>query len=430
MRVKIVFFSLYGRRLKRLFIPVLISQYMILRLKSVQVNVSMVVLVLMEFAYASSLTSESHASTKVSIWNKKIEEEKAQSPIWLILGLLGMLLVALGVGAIALPKSGKGEEKKRLIGGESSVSMPEYDRDRQGPIMEENPARPRTRGYVGNTCPDGDRLIFTKNAEGCPGGVYTCTNCNKVNRCHLGRWTCNTHDVNYCTDCKPMLLDQEEVKEEDKIPDAVNGDMNEPILRVVGSNQIDNVPEYRSKSSSGKAVWVRTHFMFMIDCSVSMKGSRWDSVRAGFNDCLEKLRPMKEVIITGLTFDNKPNVFCREKTPDQAMRDAHNMLFTGTGTNYKRCLEYIYGAITKAAHGDYLFCIILLSDGLGGYPDRVIEDFKDLREQGKKFLFYSIACETDDDEDMIRIARELQGEHFKVSGVEGMKSAFSRILGV
>lgn len=430
MHVKIVFFSLCGRLLKRFFIPVLISQSMNLRLRNVQVNVSMVVLALMEFVYVSSLTLESFVNIKVNIENKEIEEEKAQSPIWLILGLLGMLLAALGVGAIALPKSGKGEEKKRLIGGESQASMPEYGRDRQEPIIEENPARFRTRGYVGNTCPDGDRLIFTKNVEDCPGGVYTCTNCNNVNRCHLGRWTCNEHKVNYCTDCKPMLLDQEEMKEEDKIPDAVNGGANEPILRVVGSNQIDNVPEYRSKSSSGKAVWVRTHFIFMIDCSVSMKGSRWDSVRAGFNDCLEKLRPMKEVIITGLTFDNKPNVFCREKTPDQAIRDTHNMLFTGAGTNYKRSLEYTYEAITKAARSDYLFCIILLSDGLGGYPDRVIEDFKDLREQGKKFLFYSIACETDDDEDMIRIATELKGEHFKVSGVEGMKSAFTRILGV
>jgi uncharacterized protein YegL len=310
--------------------------------------------------------------------------------------------------------------------------MQDYSDNRQEPVVDHERGKHRTRGYVGNTCPEGHRLIFTKSTEGYPGGVYTCTNCNQVCRCYEGHWTCNICPINYCTNCKPLLSDQGDIREENKdaIPDAADVDANEPIMRIVSSDQAANIPEYKSKSSSGKAVWVKTHFIFMIDCSVSMKGSRWDSVKVGYNDCLEKLKPMKEVIITGLTFDNKPNVFCRERTPEQAIRVQRDMLFTGTGTNYKRCLEYTLGVITKAVHSNYLFCMILLSDGLGGYPDRVMEDFKDLREQGKKFLFYSIACETDDDEDMIRIATELQGEHFKVNGVEGMKSAFSRILGV
>lgn len=307
-----------------------------------------------------------------------------------------------------------------------------HDFEGQGAVVEHDVNRPRGRGYVGDTCPQGHRLKATRNSEDFPGGVFTCDNCKQSRRCHEGRWTCYDCPINYCSVCKPFPGDQGDAREEnkDEIPEAADAGADEPIMRVVSSGQADNVPEFKSKSSSGKAVWVRTHFIFMIDCSVSMKGSRWESVKIGLNDCIEKLRPMREVLITGLTFDNKPNPFCREKAPEQAIRSVKDMAFTGEGTNYKRCMEYTLGVITKAAHQEYLFCMILLSDGLGGYPDRVIEEMKDLREQGVKLLFYSIACETDDDEDMIRIATELEGEHFKANGPEGMKGAFTRILGV
>lgn len=353
-----------------------------------------------------------------------VEEEKERSFVWLLLALLVTLLLALGIGAVALPKSS--DETKRLIHDDVSVQHLGHE-----PVVEREAGR-RARGYVGNACPQGHRLVFTKDSGDHLNGRFVCANCKEEGRCGDGRWTCNSCPIDYCSNCKPFLPDQGDVREENKsaIPEAANVAPDAPIMRVVGSDQVESVPEHKSKSSAGKAVWVKTHFIFMIDCSISMKGSRWESVRAGFNDCLEKLRPMKEVVVTGLTFDNKPNVFCREKTPDQAIRSAREMVFTGTGTNYKRCLEYALGAITKGTHPDYLFCLMLLSDGLGGYPDRAIEEIKELRREGMKILFYSIACETEDDVDMMQIAIGLEGEHFKVNGAQGMKGAFTRILGV
>lgn len=375
-----------------------------------------------------------------SYYGPQCENKKNRDFAWLLLLLLSMLLLALGIGAISLLSSGKKEETKRLIGNENEMSMQDLRKEKPDPVVEREAGRKRDRPgeLIGDACHNGHPLYLTKSEEGCPAGAFSCTNCGQVKKCNLGRWICDHCPVDYCTTCKPVkeMGGQRGPREEEKsgrpkdtrmAPDGMDDDL---VRKVISSDQVQNIPQHRAESANGKIVWLKTHFIFMIDCSGSMKGSRWDSVKFGFNACLERLVPMKEVIVTGLTFDNKANLFCRECPPDQAIRQGRDMPFTGTGTNYKRCLEYAMGVITKTSHVDYLICMILLSDGLGGYPDRVIEELKDLKEQGKKFLFYSVACETEDDGDLMRMATELKGEHFKVESAEGIKKAFTNILGV
>jgi len=73
---------------------------------------------------------------------------------------------------------------------------------------------------------------------------------------------------------------------------------------------------------------------------------------------------------------------------------------------------------------------VFLSDGLSDYLDEAIKKLMQMREQGKKIIFYTIACETDEDEEMVKMATDLGGEHYKVATTEAFKLVFSAILKV
>ena len=345
-----------------------------------------------------------------------------------------MLLIALGIGAINLSCNEKDIEEKKLI------IIPDNTPQEMNNMNDDayNEYGQRRKNYQ---CPNGHPLELTNTIQGTSGRYFVCTSCNRTSECAKGRWSCDRCIVDYCLICKPpseedfnRLASRSKPKEDDKEnflsdPRNISGIIPVKLVRkIIESDQIELAKNNKIIRGNGKADWVKTHFIFMIDCSVSMKGSRWESVKFGYQECLGKLRYMKEVVITALTFDNKPNPFCVEKTPDQALKDSMVIPFSGTGTNYKRCLEYVMGIISKTVYPNYLICMLFLSDGLGGYPSRIIEEFKDLKERGTNFLFYTIACQTDDDDDMMRMSTELKGEHFAVDSPEGIKNAFSEIL--
>jgi len=202
------------------------------------------------------------------------------------------------------------------------------------------------------------------------------------------------------------------------------------IKRIIESKQAEEVKEFRKLKESGKISWVKTHFIFALDCSGSMKGTRWDSVIVGLSECLDRIKRMKQVCVSAFTFDIKPNPFCRERNPHQAIANSSQIPFTGKGTDYKRALKYATALINKTRHPDYLICIMFLSDGLGGFPKECIEELKEMKEKGRKILFYTIACDTDEESDMMLMARELQGEHYKVTNPEAAKVIFASILRV
>lgn len=205
----------------------------------------------------------------------------------------------------------------------------------------------------------------------------------------------------------------------------------ESIKKVIESKQAEDVKEFiKSKEVGGKVSWTKTHFIFILDCSGSMKGARWDSVIVGFSTCLHRIKRMKEVCVSAFTFDVKPNPFCRERSPHQAILTLNQIPFTGKGTDYKRALKYAIALINKAKHNDYLVCMMFLSDGFGGYPTEYINELKAMRDKGKKILFYTIACDTEEETEMMKMTNELQGEHYKVTDPEAAKLVFAAILNV
>lgn len=364
------------------------------------------------------------------------------------------------------------EEKTQEIPKNEEVKM--EPRKEPDVLAEEHKVREVDRRPIGDACYNGHPLYLSNSDENFPGGYYICTNCQQVFKCSSGYWICGECPIYYCLNCK--VPDEDAMRElaaqrlsndnsqdkSERQDDVENYHEHDPVQQerrsdqiedtkekggpesvdifgnylmnmvnqVIASDQAQNIPEFRKERSGGKVIWTKTHFVFLIDCSRSMAGSRWNSVKTGFEDCLYKLKEMKDIIVTGLTFDSKPNPFCHEKTPTEAIKAAKDMPFTGSGTSYKRALEYTSGVIKKSNYKDHLVCIILLSDGLGGYPDRVITEFKEMMEKGRKFLFYTIACENNEDNDMMRMAEELNGEHFKVDSPEAIKVVFSNILAV
>lgn len=207
-------------------------------------------------------------------------------------------------------------------------------------------------------------------------------------------------------------------------------DLLNSIKKIIVSKQTEDVSEFRQVKETGKIAWTKTHFIFMLDCSGSMAGARWDSVVVGLFTCLKRIRRMVDVCVSAFTFDTKPNPFCRERTPQQAIVNAERMPFTGKGTNYMRALEYAISLVNKTRKENHLLCLLFLSDGLGGYPVDQVEKLKAMRKKGKKILFYTIACVTDEEKDMMRMATELQGEHYKVTNEEASRLVFSTILNV
>lgn len=205
----------------------------------------------------------------------------------------------------------------------------------------------------------------------------------------------------------------------------------ESIKKVVESKQAEDIKEFvKPKETGGKMVWTKTHFIFVLDCSGSMKGARWDSVVVGFSTCLHRIKRMKEVCVSAFTFDVKPNPFCRERSPHQAILTLNQIPFTGKGTDYKRALKYAIALMNKAKHNDYLVCIMFLSDGFGGYPTECINELRTMKTKGKKILFYTIACDTEEETEMIKMTKELEGEHYKVTDPEAAKFVFANILNV
>eukprot|EP00826_Nyctotherus_ovalis_P028388 TRINITY_DN2242_c0_g4_i2.p1 TRINITY_DN2242_c0_g4~~TRINITY_DN2242_c0_g4_i2.p1 ORF type:complete len:391 (-),score=137.65 TRINITY_DN2242_c0_g4_i2:164-1336(-) len=332
---------------------------------------------------------------------------------------------------------------------------------------------------IGDTCYNGHPLILSVTDEGCPGGYYICTNCGEVFKCSRGHWICEECPIDYCINCKPPneqelrelaarrpSISQENAQEqyrnseyegqekefgrspEEREVGSLHERVGGPeelkhkggadsmalfgnyIMNMVMSDQAQRAGEFREELPNGKVVWTKTHFIFLIDSSTSMKGSRWESVKIGFEDCLYKLKMMEDIVVTGITFDNKANTFCQEKSPTEAIVAAKSMPSTGEGTSYKRALYHALDAINNTSHPEYLICIVFLSDGLGGYPELAVSELREMIDQGKKLMFYTIACETDEDADMMRMAEDLNGEHYRVNSPEGIRLVFTKILAV
>lgn len=163
-----------------------------------------------------------------------------------------------------------------------------------------------------------------------------------------------------------------------------------------------------------------------------MKGSRWKSVIAGFKRGLRDLRAMKDVLVSAFSFDHNVNPHIKEKTPDQAAKIVDKMPFTMGETNYTKALETMLSYIENInpKFKGYCHCLMFLSDGQGGYPAEAVEKIVNMKKGGEKIIFYTIACNCDvgDEEDLMKMATAIDGDHYRIENQEASKLIFRQII--
>ena len=163
-----------------------------------------------------------------------------------------------------------------------------------------------------------------------------------------------------------------------------------------------------------------------------MRGPRWGAVKSGYRRSLAALSKMQDIVISTFTFDDRVNPHINFKTPIEAVNAITKLPFTGRGTNYRKALEIVVSLIEKRdpKFKDYLTCIFFLSDGEGGYPDKAIKTLKEMKASGYKILFNTIACATDEEKEMVQMAKEVNGEHYKIINQKASEAVFLKILGI
>jgi hypothetical protein len=189
------------------------------------------------------------------------------------------------------------------------------------------------------------------------------------------------------------------------------------VRLVVTSNQNEELADYKVVGENGKAVWKNTHFIFILDCSTTMAGARWDSAVDGYIECVKRLNEMENIIISGFSFDTIRNPFCREKVPAKAPLTKSLIPYTGKARKYERALKYIAQIIERCLNKDYLSCVILISNGSGDYTDTDSKELLKQIEAERKVASYIIgaACDRGEDRDMVKLARDVNGEYYRVA---------------
>ena len=238
----------------------------------------------------------------------------------------------------------------------------------------------------------------------------------------------------------PLAFEEQKGKEEDDIiptPSALakakmTGGMLPKIMQLLKSKQKEQVKEFRKvDQGTGKVQWTKTHFIFAIDGSGSMRGRRAKAVEAGFERCVSLLQTMTEIAVSSFTFDDKTTPHLKLVDSQTAAKSRTKMKLTmGEKTDYTVAIEAMINLIKEAeqAKPDYLNCLLFMSDGKGGYPEEQIKVLEKMKADGKKLLFITLACETEEEEDMTKMAKALQGEHYKVTDAEAMRNAFLKII--
>ncbi len=206
--------------------------------------------------------------------------------------------------------------------------------------------------------------------------------------------------------------------------------MSDEIQQVFASNQLERAGDHVAIKELGKLEWNKTLFIFAFDCSGSMRGARWNAVKSGYKRCLWAMAKMPNILVTTFSFDDKvyPHMNCR--LPSDALKNINKIPFIGKGTNYNHAMEKVVECIESRGpkYHDYLISVIFLADGSGGYPDVAVKSLIKLKSVGTNILFYTIACATEDDAEMQKMAKELQGTHYRIKEQSAAEAIFLRII--
>lgn len=203
------------------------------------------------------------------------------------------------------------------------------------------------------------------------------------------------------------------------------------VKKITAVNQDAILTPFKTIGPNGKATWTKTHFIFTIDCSERMAGARWDSVTLGYEACLHKLMPFKDIVVSAFTYDGKVNPYCREKAPAKAVSTAKDIPYTGKGCNFRRAIDYVIRLIERSAHKDYLACVIFLAGGLTGptgIPKEQTIKLKTMQKAGLKLVMYCLSCEAEEEADIKNLADSMEGEYYKLEKAEASRVAFYHVL--
>ena len=142
------------------------------------------------------------------------------------------------------------------------------------------------------------------------------------------------------------------------------------------------------------------------------------------------LKDMDHVIVSILTFDDVPSLVYKEMKPSDALAASKKLPFTGHETNYGKALEMVIQLLGECSpeYATYLGNILFFSDGRGNSPSTQVEQLAKMKAAGKTIIINTIACETEEDEDLIKMSTTLHGNHYSTSSASALPQIFQKII--
>lgn len=159
---------------------------------------------------------------------------------------------------------------------------------------------------------------------------------------------------------------------------------------------------------------------------------RWESVKKSYRKCLTDLMKMKDIVVTTFTYDSDVYPHVEQMVPGKAIKEIEKLPFNaGESTLYTKAMEKIVESIEKFKKGDEEYCnfLIFLSDGIGEDPEEPVAKLMQMKEEGRKIVFYTIACDTTEEETMKSMSDRIGGEHRRITKPEDSIYVFTQILG-
>ncbi len=161
-----------------------------------------------------------------------------------------------------------------------------------------------------------------------------------------------------------------------------------------------------------------------------MRGRRWNLLTKAYTSFLGLLQDMPQVIVSALTFDDNVSLFYKEQSPAAALAKKEKLPFTGQGTNYAAALKTVIELLAKGSpeYSSYLGNILFFSDGSGESPNAEVVELSKMKAAGRTIIINTIACETEEDDDLIKLATTLQGNHYSTNSAAALSEIFHKII--
>lgn len=204
------------------------------------------------------------------------------------------------------------------------------------------------------------------------------------------------------------------------------------FLKTVSSQQKEEVKENRIvEAETQKATWVNTHFIFAVECTGTMTGTKWLSISSGFKKTMEILQKMEKVSVTVFSFHEKINMCAKELDSTDDLKKVKLDFKKGPKAVFEVALDAVIESLVSQESGKLKGCaavIFLIGQGKGGPSNKQVERLSALKKEGKKILFYSFSIENEADSEIEDIAKALNGEHYRVLKNTAIKTLLPDVI--